>query len=863
MLSWLSLKTHLNMKQRIYIIYYLLIALYTSSSIAQDVDIKKFSIDKNGQAIIEIKATADKYYVLYAKHEIDGEEFAVSMTLGVDGNLELSESVAAYPEEQYRVESIDVNKPKDYDRDGIDDITELNNIGRMSPFNRAPGIQPVDGKVALADEKAFSDLSYQGKDVIIDTHLTDLQFVKFYVLGANTDTPYLYFMNTVLYRAHFMFAEGIGLSSRSDGINNIAGSMRGEIVYHPKVEAPNGKLGVYRFEFEPEDSYSFEEVQRIYELLAANMPFLENNWSYYPMPIARRKYDVEKSLYDNSRVKILLEENVFDQVDYIAMNIEEGYGLLRVMNLDERPNAREIVLYETLPNELPRVAGIITTVTQTPLSHVNLRAIQDKLPNAFIRNASEIKEIDDLIGKYVYYRVSRIGYTLREATIEEVDEFYENSRPTETQVLQKDLSVTGILPLDQVTFDMSTSVGVKAANMATMRTFGFPEGTIRNGFAVPFYFYDEFMKHNNFYADALEIFENEDFKTDFDIQEEMLKDFRKKIKNGEMPAWMLDELDAMHKTWPEGISVRTRSSTNNEDLPGFSGAGLYDSKTQKPDEGHIEKSIKEVYASMWNFRAFDEREFYRIDHFDAAMGVLVHQNFSNEQANGVGVSTDPINGTQGTYFINTQVGEDLVTNPEAFSLPEEILLNEEGQDENIITLIRQSNQIEDQMLVMEKEQYVQLRDYLKVIHDEFKVLYGAQDQDDFAMEIEYKITRDNTLAIKQARPWVDFWLTQAETTAVDDVIQPNVIALKNIPNPFTSSTRIEFNMPSLGTVHVNIYNESGQLVNTITQEQVPAQKHIISLDNILSDHAKGIIVYDLIIITENKIISTFGKMIKL
>jgi len=850
------------MKYRLYVTALLLIIL-SSVNFAQDVDIKKYSINKNGQVEIEIEAAADEYYILFTKHTLRSDEFAVSMALGVDGDLILSESVSAYPEEHYRVEKYKINSPKDYDRDRIDDVTEFKDLGKRSPFNRAPEINSIDGKLALVTEADFNALSYQGKDVIIDTHLTDLQYVKFYVLGANTDTPYFYFMNTDRYRAHFRFAIGVGLARNNEPINAIPGSMRGEIVYHPKVESPNGKLGVYRFEFEPEDSYSFTDVQRIYELLASNMHFLENNWAYYPMPLARRKYDLEKRLYDASRVNILLAEDVFDQVDYIAMNVEEGYGLLRVMDLDERPNAREVVLYETLPNELPRVAGIITTVTQTPLSHVNLRAIQDKLPNAFIRDAPDLKEIENLIGKYVYYRVAPLGYTIREATIKEVDDFYENSRPTENQILQKDLTVTGIMPLDDVSFDMSKAVGVKAANMATMRTFGFPEGTIRDGFAVPFYFYDEFMKHNHFYEDARELMTEEDFQTNFDIQEDMLKDFRKKIKKGEMPQWMLDELDTMHKTWPEDISVRTRSSTNNEDLPGFSGAGLYDSKTQKPDEGHIEKSIKEVYASMWNFRAFDEREFYRIDHFDAAMGILVHQNFSDEKANGVGVSIDPINGTTGTYFINTQVGEDLVTNPDAFSLPEEILLDALGDSEKLVTLLRRSNQVDNSGLLMTDGQYTQLRDYLKVIHDEFKILYGAQDQDDFAMEIEYKITQDNTLAIKQARPWADFWLNQADATDINEVVKAESIALQNIPNPFSSSTNIEFTMPANGSAFLAVYDSSGKLLGSIKRDRLAAQKQIISLDDILSENVKGILFYELTIVTSDQIISASNKMIRM
>jgi len=37
------------------------------------------------------------------------------------------------------------------------------------------------------------------------------------------------------------------------------------------------------------------------------------------------------------------------------------------MESDETPGSRDIVLYDALPNSLPRVGGIITSVIQTPL----------------------------------------------------------------------------------------------------------------------------------------------------------------------------------------------------------------------------------------------------------------------------------------------------------------------------------------------------------------------------------------------------------------------------------------------------------------------------------------------------------------
>ena len=798
--------------------------LICNISFGQEVPIIHSEVDDFGRISLQVKSTADHYYVLYIKHRLaDTVYYPVSVTVGQDGTTTLTENLAAYPVEHYQVIQHLQNNPADADKDGNDDMWELAQNPQRGALNPAEGIVSHNGVVRIDTENLFHLLSYKGQEVLIDRHLEDLEFVKFYILDADTDNPKVYFMNTVTHRSHGSFARAIGIAFNS----GLSSEMRGEIVYHPYVPAPNGRLGVYRFEFEPNDSYSFERVQMAYELLARNMDFLQNNFSYYPMPVAALpRYEREKTLYDESRIHILLQENVLGDIGYIPLNTAKSFGLLRMMQRDERPNSRDIVIYESLPNELPRVGGMITTVPQTPLSHVNLRAIQDQLPNAYIWNALNLPNISALIGKYVYFEVRPDYYQIREASLSEVEEHYRSIRPAKPQIPVRDLSITQITPLDQIRFEHSGSFGVKAANLASMRTFGFAEHTIPDGFAVPFFFYDEFMKHNGFYDEARRIIETPGFSDDFDKQEEMLKSFRKTIKVGEIPEWMYQALTDLQQSFPAGTSIRCRSSTNNEDLPGFSGAGLYDSKTQHPHEGHISKSIKQVYASMWNFRAFDERQFFRIDHFVAAMGVLVHPNFSEEQANGVAVSLDPVFETENTFYLNTQIGEDLVTNPEALSIPEEILLNEDGT----YLLLSSSNQIENEQMIMSEFHLKQLRDHLETIHNRFYQLYGVQSNHTFAMEIEYKITREGNLSIKQARPWASFWEELGQENKSVLPLNNQGIHLLAYPNPFSGKTHIEFSLDRYANVSLSVFDLQGKEIKTLLREELDIANYQVDWD---------------------------------
>ena len=737
------------MTKRFFFFFLCLISFHFFSS-AQNVEIDNYSVNNLGQVQLSIQAESGKYYVLHAQHS-PTFNWATSLTIGVNGTMVISEPAGAYALENYTITEHDVESPDDYDGDGIDDMTEFNNMPTDGPLNFAESIDFIDGATSIPDAETFMNLATIN-NVGWAPFLDDQLYVKFGILDRDTSEPKVYFINSNTYTIHASFWNGIDATVNGDDSS-------GEIVFNPNDILPSGIIGTYSFNFSFGDAYNFEDTQRTYELLAASMPFLQNNMNHFIGQSAENNHinNYAEDFVD-SRIDVVLETDVFAEVNYVPFHQAEGYGFFRHMqDLNETPGSRDIVLYDALPNSLPRVGGIITSVMQTPLSHVNLRAIQDNVPNAYIADPLSNNAISSLLGNYIYYKVESEQFEIREATLAEVNDWYEDLRPTEPQVPIRDLSITEITPLDDVEFGMSTSFGAKCSNVATMRDFGFPDGTIPDGFGIPFYYYDEFMQFNNFYQEAQVIIENPVFHNDINFRVERLKLFREDIKAAPMPQWMLDDLQAMHDNFPEGTAVRVRSSTNNEDLPGFSGAGLYTSKTQYLDEGHISKSIKQVYASMWNFRAYEERDFYRVDHFMAAMGVLCHPSFQNEQSNGVGISIDPIYETEGTFYLNTQVGESLITNPDANSVPEEILLYEDPDQGGGYLVLRLSNLVNPGELVMDQIYLDQMREYLTVIHDEFAVLYDVVGAEGFAMDIEYKVTEEDQLIIKQARPWVSFW----------------------------------------------------------------------------------------------------------
>lgn len=631
----------------------------------------------------------------------------------------------------------------------------------------APPLTPAVAMTKLAKLEDFDFLAR--RDNVPGA--PQVRSVKFLMTGLDTAKPKLFLINTKNFDYHYeFFTQGLGRHASLEQFNadtyftdqrkNVAGTL----LYHDAFEGSSGQTGLFAVEFWPTDPVKAAHVAKVFSAVEKAMPFAGTRIAYHPAGNTQEAlYQQEKAALEHLGVRSVTSAELFKNITYSPMNLGEGFGRLRVIDAatggSQPPTVRDVVVLKTIPNDLSHVAGIITEQPQTPLSHINLKAKQNATPNAYLKNASDDPRIAPLVGKYVYYKVGAEGLEIREATQAEVDQHLEQIRPKKKQIPRRSLTLKHPVRLDQIGASAARSVGAKAANVAELRKI-LPANMVPDGYALPFSFYDRFMKANGFYDEVKAMIADPAFKSDPSVREEKLKDLRKKIKKAAMPESLAAEIAEVYQsfkeTYGEAAVVRCRSSTNNEDLPGFNGAGLYDSFSHRPDEGTLDQTVKQVFASMWNFRAFEERDFYRVDHLRAAMGVLLHPNQDDELANGVAYTKNIYDEKWPGFYINAQVGESLVTNPDPGATPDELLISRIGEHGEYETqFISHSSLVGEGKTVIPEARVNELVDAMEIIQAHFKKVYGKQADPRFAMDIEFKIRKDGTLQVKQARPTVD------------------------------------------------------------------------------------------------------------
>ena len=421
----------------------------------------------------------------------------------------------------------------------------------------------------------------------------------------------------------------------------------------------------------------------------------------------------------------------------------------------------DIVVINGTPNEMPFCRGIITTDFQPPLSHIVILSHNRRTPIMALKTAWTEKDLIALNGKKVKFTVSNSYYTVTKASDRATQTYFSNRDRKRVKKLKVDLKIKGIQSLNSLSRHSVKYVGGKAANFGELNRiyFNSKEKLVipKAAFAIPFYHYQKHIDDNGIDILITELIENTEIKNDLALLEKKLKTIRKAIKKSKFDSKFLSQIENLIEI--NGIKrLRFRSSTNAEDIKGFNGAGLYDSKTGilGNNKKRIDEAIKKVWASLWNLRAFQEREFFKIDQNTVAMGVLIHQSFPNEEVNGVAITKNIYRTERTGFVVNLQKGDvSLVIPPNGVTSELFIIKhNISAQNKMEIDYISYSSLNNNEALLKTSE-IIELNRILAAIKLHFFNNLKNKafiDYQDFAMDIEFKIEeKTRQIVVKQAR----------------------------------------------------------------------------------------------------------------
>lgn len=486
------------------------------------------------------------------------------------------------------------------------------------------------------------------------------------------------------------------------------------------------------------------------------------------------------------------------EVEYEAYNTGAAYGTLRLYTLEELEAATEeaefgyqdIVVIEDAPSDLERVvSGIVTGTRQGDLSHLNVRSLARGTPNCYILDP--LGSLAAYADTLVRFECGESAYSVEAASQDDAEAWWDSIRPDPVDICSPDLDTAafvGLLEADTATLEERSELrclyGAKGANLATLyqridADYQFP------GFLIPFHYYDQFVhtatwsvdlgagEAEHTFAETIDAWhEDKEFLTDAAIRRDRLESLREAIEDAPIDdaliAALVEEIVAV---WGDAdVMVRFRSSSNAEDGLDFSGAGLYRSKSacaadsidddddgpsicdpDKDEEDTLEEALGKVWASLWNMQAWDERDWYGIDHHQAAMGILVNPRSKDELANAVAFSGNPTAEGDDRYLINAQEGELEVVSADPGVFPERILVTVDGGGVTDIDRISQSSETDEVLTDAEVEA---LSNVLTICSESYPNDYEVPEDGELLWDTEWKIISTGQLVIKQIRPYL-------------------------------------------------------------------------------------------------------------
>ena len=555
----------------------------------------------------------------------------------------------------------------------------------------------------------------------------------------------IYYVNSQKYRFHKDFLLANYLVARGEDvftpiyINENRRFIVGTIAFQKPVEK-------FTFELWEGDMASAELIKLAYETI--NATFFDE--------VA---YKPNSTRQDNATATLGIRRISADEItknqEYLALNTGKTVGRIHIIDkLDDTVEigANEILILKELPISLPPVRGIIVAKPSTPLSHVNILAKGWGIPNVYIKDADKLfKELDTF---WVSFEATLTEPKIKRANIEQLKEI----PVTEETVAPSNLTVKKIASLYEMRKKDSIVYGSKSANLGEMINAKIPNVVVPAGFTVPFYYGDKFMKDNGFDKMIEEFLDDNNFVHNPRYRRQKLEEFRGQIEKGKVDKFLRAEVIKKWKTELLGKGVFVRSSSNSEDLPNFSGAGLYSSVPNVKTEAKLIEALKTVWASLWNFEAYEARVRNYINQREVYMSALIQVGI-NMDSGGVLITKDPFDPeNEKAVYISAVWGHNDPVTGNKF-VPEQLLFNPKSNAVQILTLSQQNSVLKfgENGDLIETDQTVErrvlndknVRELVKTASTIKRVFGNKKEQD-----IEWGIM-NGKIYILQSRPYFE------------------------------------------------------------------------------------------------------------
>lgn len=575
----------------------------------------------------------------------------------------------------------------------------------------------------ITDEATFDAMAFSGEGSVVIG-----KTVKFVIDNRDRNAPVLRFMNAGFNGAsdpdaakfHFNFTRAV-----FQGVTNNPATFNDSTYFTQDKDFFAGTIAQYRvsdtepviygIQFYPQDVIAEGSVLLAAKMVRESFTVEDARVAFVATGPQQTTTTVSGDLASLG-VEDLTLDRILGTLNYLPMQLGEAWGFLRIFPQDhDQLSAIDIPVFDELPLDLTVVAGTITSVVQDASSHINLKSKERGTPNMVLRDASlDHATLSEFADKPVHLIVAPDGFTIELSTDDEVRAKLAEKldKPWQPLEIDRDAELTSYDDMcpsgASGCLGLAPQFGGKAGNLGFLRhpdvlgaasdpgsiSAGLDYDVAPAGLGVPVRYYFEMLElpANAELAAELDAFIAGEREGILSVAErvERLERIREGFLLAELPDGLADDVTALaHAVMPADVrNLKIRSSANAEDIPGFDGAGLYESyRARLDDEPNPDGSceylvrddgshrveprtvdcvIKGVYASLWNKRAVEERSFARIDHATAGMGLAIVQRYREKDRIGANsiVVTRVLNssGVFG-YTFSAQVDNNVVTNP--------------------------------------------------------------------------------------------------------------------------------------------------------------------------------------------------------